>query len=57
MQSRLLVAVAFVAALAGLQGCADLRTRPPQGLEWHLQNEAQKRELTRQGFDQYSPAP
>lgn len=53
MDHRLLVLVIAAAILAG--GCADWRMRSPQGLQWALDAEAQRRELTRQGFDQYSP--
>jgi hypothetical protein len=47
----LLVAAAILAS-----GCADWRMRSPQGLQWALDAEAQRRELTRQGFDQYGPS-
>jgi hypothetical protein len=53
---RPLPILTVLVALAALSGCADFRARPSQGLEWHQANEAQKRELTRQGFDQYSPS-
>ena len=49
--ARLALALSLLSLIAG---CADLRYRYEQGLKWHLENEAAKRELDRQGFQQYS---
>ena len=40
--------------LAVTSGCADFRYRYEQGLKWHLENEAAKNELDRNGFPQYT---
>lgn len=39
--------------LAVIGGCGLVSYE--QGLKWHLENEAMKKELERQGFPQYSP--
>lgn len=40
-------------ALTCLGGCGLVSYE--QALQWHLDNEAMKKELDRQGFPQYSP--
>ncbi len=45
--------VALFLALTCLNGCSLVSYE--QGLQWHLDNEAMKKELERQGFPQYSP--
>jgi hypothetical protein len=50
------IAVIVLGSLGtGVAGCAELQMRYPQGLKWHLENEAHKKELERQGFPQYVP--
>ena len=37
-----------------LGGCTGHAERFKQGLQWHLSNEEQKRDLNNQGFPQYT---
>lgn len=45
--------LALFLVLSCLNGCGLVSYE--QGLKWHLENEAMKKELERQGFPQYSP--
>lgn len=50
--ARTLILASLIACLAS-NGCGLVSYE--QGLRWHLENEAMKKELERQGFPQYSP--
>ncbi len=54
MLSNVKKLVLTLSLLSLITGCADLRYRYDQGLKWHLENEAAKRELDQQGFPQYT---
>ena len=51
---RRLAVVGVLLTIGVLGGCAGHAERYAQGLKWHLENEAQKAQLTAQGFPQYS---
>jgi hypothetical protein len=53
VRSRRVLAVTLV-LVAALSGCAGHTERYRQGLQWHLSTEAQKAELNRMGFPQYT---
>jgi hypothetical protein len=52
MKRRLAVVVVF-ALVGAFAGCAGHAERYAQGLSWHLDTEAQKRDLNARGFPQY----
>jgi hypothetical protein len=51
---RILSTLTLAAAAILVAGCADFNYRYPQGLQWHLENEAHKKALNDQGFPQYT---
>jgi hypothetical protein len=52
---KTVLAVALIALSTAFGGCAAHNQRYSQGLQWHLDNEAQKAQLNAMGFPQYSP--
>ena len=50
---RVVLVIILGMACSAVAGCAAHEARYRQGLQWHLDTEAQKRQLHQQGFPQY----